>query len=167
MSNKAQTKCLLARNAYAGELLLPSNAALTFGHHDQLLEVNLRTVMQKYPHLSEQKVRDLLEELDNNCQLAVQILDEEEKSCRQIMEEKVVVESKKTPPMSKAEENRILKQSFLNLYKKFLAKAQELEQLSGKYESARQENGKLREMNRLLLQGEYGQQCLQDLTPIC
>jgi hypothetical protein len=48
------------------------------------------------------------------------------------------------PAMSKLEENRILKQSFLNLYKKFLAKTQELEQLQGKYECARQENGKLK-----------------------
>ena len=85
----------------------------------------------------------------------MQILDEEEKSCRQIVEEKTVQESKKVPVMSKIEENRILKQSFLNLYKKFLAKTQELEQLQGKYECAKQENGKLKEMNRLLLQGEY------------
>jgi hypothetical protein len=48
------------------------------------------------------------------------------------------------PAMSKLEENRILKQSFLNLYKKFLAKTHELEQLQGKYECARQENGKLK-----------------------
>ena len=41
--------------------------------------------MLKYPHLSSQKVRDLLEELDNNSQLALQILEEEEKHCSKII----------------------------------------------------------------------------------
>lgn len=76
MSNKAQTKCLLARNAYTSEHALPANTTLTFAHFDSQLEMNLRALMQKYPHLSQQKVRDLLEELDNNCQLVMQILDE-------------------------------------------------------------------------------------------
>jgi dolichyl-phosphate-mannose--protein O-mannosyl transferase len=88
MSNKAQTKCLLARNPNANDLLLPLGSSLTLNHHQQLTDNNLRALMQKYPHLSEQKVRDLLEELDNNCQLAMQILDEEEKNCREIVEEK-------------------------------------------------------------------------------
>lgn len=90
MSNKAQTKCLLARNPHAADLLLPHTSSLTLSHHQLLTDNNLRTLMQKYPHLSEQKVRDLLEELDNNCQLAMQILDEEEKNCREIVEEKTV-----------------------------------------------------------------------------
>lgn len=166
MSNKAQTKCLLARTPYSTEHQLPVNCALTFGHHEQQLELNLRALMQKYPHLSEQKVRDLLEELDNNLQLAMQILDEEEQHCSKIIEEKRV-EIKKSPALSKSEENRILKQSFLNLYKKFLAKTHELEQLQSKFETQRQENNKLREINRLLLEGEYARQGLQDLTPIC
>lgn len=42
--------------------------------------------MQKYAHLNRQKVSDLLEELDNNCDLAIQILDEEEAHCNKIIE---------------------------------------------------------------------------------
>jgi type I site-specific restriction-modification system R (restriction) subunit len=120
--------------------------------------------MLKYPHLSEQKVKDLLEELDNNCQLAMQILDEEEQACRQIVEEAPPL---KKPALTQAEQNRILKQSFLSLYKKLLAKSQEVDQLQAKYDAQRTENAKLREMNRMLLQGEYAQDVLQDLTPIC
>jgi hypothetical protein len=157
MSNKAHTKCLLARSTHSGEHQLPNNCAFTFAHYDQQLETNLSAIMLRYPQLSQQKVRDLLEELDNNCQLALQILDEEEKHCTKIVEEKKV-ETKKSPAFSTTEENRILKQSFLNLYKKFLAKSHQLEELQGKYEAQRQENGKLKEMNRLLLEGEYSRQ---------
>lgn len=42
--------------------------------------------MVKYPLLNVRKVRDLLEELDNNSQLALQILEEEEKHCSKIVE---------------------------------------------------------------------------------
>jgi hypothetical protein len=93
--------------------------------------------MRRYPQLNRQKVRDLLEELDNNCELAMQILDEEEKHCDKIIEEKRP-QIKKALNFSKEEENRILKQSFLNLYKKLLAKSHELEQLQLKYDSERQ-----------------------------
>jgi hypothetical protein len=55
----------------------------------------------------------------------------------------------------------------LNLYKKFLAKSHEVEELGQKYESERNENRKLKELNRLLLEGEYKSQCFEDLTPIC
>lgn len=82
----------------------------------------MQTLMMKYPHLSEQKVKDLLEELDNDCQLAMQILDEEEQRCRQIIEEASPI---KKPTLTQAEETRILKQSILSLYKKLLAKTQE------------------------------------------
>lgn len=84
--------------------------------------------MLKYPHLNNQKVRNLLEELDNNSQLALQILEEEEKHCSKIIDEKRT-EVKKTLGISIVEENRILKQSFLNLYKKFLATSLKLDEL--------------------------------------
>lgn len=123
MSNKA-TKCLLARSPLTSDLLLTAtHSPFTYAHHTRLLDDNLQTLMMKYPHLSEQKVKDLLEELDNNCQLAMQILDEEEQRCRQIVEETSPI---KKPTPTQAEQNRILKQSFLSLYKKLLAKTQEL-----------------------------------------
>lgn len=84
--------------------------------------------MLKYPHLNNQKVRDLLEELDNNSQLALQILEEEEKHCSKIIDEKRI-DVKKPLGISINEENRILKQSFLNLYKKFLAATLKLDEL--------------------------------------
>ena len=40
--------------------------------------------------------------------------------------------------LTKDEENKILKQSFLNLYKKLLAKTVELEEMQKKYESQKQ-----------------------------
>lgn len=122
MSNKA-TKCLLARSPLTSDLLLTAHSPLTYAHHTGLLDDNLHALMMKYPHLSKQKVKDLLEELDNNCQLAMQILDEEEQRCRQIVEEEPSIK-KYTP--TQAEQNRILKQSFLSLYKKLLTKTQEL-----------------------------------------
>jgi len=78
MSNKIQAKPLLARNTLTSEFTLLSNPHNSFSAYDEQLENNLRVILARYPHLSRQKVRDLLEELDNNCQLALQILDEEE-----------------------------------------------------------------------------------------
>ena len=77
MSNKIQAKPLLARNTLTSEYALLSNPHSSFSAYEEQLESNLRVLLARHPHLSRQKVRDLLEELDNNCQLALQILDEE------------------------------------------------------------------------------------------
>jgi hypothetical protein len=126
MSNKIQAKPLFARNTLTSEYALLSNPHNSFSAYEEQLDNNLRVLLAKYPHLSRQKVRDLLEELDNNCQLAMQILDEEQQHCTRIVEEKKV-DNKRVQGLSAVEENKILKQSFLNLYKKLLAKTHELE----------------------------------------
>jgi DNA gyrase/topoisomerase IV subunit A len=112
-------KPLLARNLKVGDHHLLSHPARTFSAYEQQLEDNLRLILRKYAHLDRQKVSDLLEELDNNCQLAMQILEEEQTHCNSILEERR--EGRHHPALSQQEENRILKQSFLNLYKKLLA----------------------------------------------
>jgi hypothetical protein len=102
-----------------------SNEAATFTAYEQELENNLKIILKKYAHLDRKKVRDLLEELDNNRELAIQILDQEESHCNTILEEKKH-EGKKQFNLSTDEENRLLKQSFLNLYKKLMSKTAEL-----------------------------------------
>jgi hypothetical protein len=54
------------------------------------------------------------------------------------------IDNKRVQGLSAVEENKILKQSFLNLYKKLLAKTHELEELQKKYESEKSQNGKLK-----------------------
>lgn len=110
-------------------------------------------------------MRGLLEELDNNRTLALQILDEEESHCNDILEEKRL-ERKYPLTMTQEEENRLFKRSFLNLYKKMVAKTEQLKEMERKYESERQENAMLKEMNRYIMQGEYSQQRWEDGTPI-
>jgi hypothetical protein len=67
MSNKVQAKPLLSRSANVSEYHLITSSSLTFIHYDEQLEGNVCTVMLKYPHLNKEKIRNLLEELDNNC----------------------------------------------------------------------------------------------------
>jgi predicted RNase H-like nuclease (RuvC/YqgF family) len=69
--------------------------------------------------------------------------------------------------LTQEQENQILKQSFLNLYKKLSLLKRENEELSSKNEKCRQEIERLRCMNRLLLEGEYAQALHDHTTHIC
>lgn len=148
------------------EHIMLSNEERTFTAYESELESNLKFILRKYSHLDRSKVRDLLEELDNSRDLAVQILDEEESHCNNILEEKKL-DRKKSLNLTQEEENRILKQSFLNLYKKLIAKTDQLKDLEKKYDSERLENVRLKQMNKFLMQGEYSQGRREDETPIC
>ncbi len=85
MSSKSTIKPLFARNLKVSEHLLLSSPNRTFSAYQEDLDANLRIILRKYPHLDRKKVCDLLEELDNNRDLAVQILDAEESHCNAIM----------------------------------------------------------------------------------
>ena len=125
----------------------------------------MASILKQFPHLDKAKVRDLLEELDNNRQLAVQMIEEEEKRTTHILEEKKG-ETKRGLALSRDEENRILKESFLNLYKKFLAQGKELEEARDHNERLEGQNAKLRELNRVLLQREYSEGLVEDAHPV-
>jgi len=43
----------------------------TFGYYERQLEENIKFIMAKYPSHDKQKVRNLLEEIDNNKELAI------------------------------------------------------------------------------------------------
>lgn len=165
MSSKAQVKPLLGRSLRVTDHHLPSHSSRDFTSYENDLENNLRIILRKYSHLDRKKVSDLLEELDNNRELAMQILEEEESRCNSILEERL--EARRQPPLSQEQENRILKQSFLNLYKRLIAKTAELEDTQKKYEAERAENQKLKEFNKFLLQREYAHAPVQNAPPIC
>jgi hypothetical protein len=76
------------------------NQASTFGYYERQLEENIKLIMDKYPCHDKQKVRDLLEEIDNNKDLAIELLDAEEIRCNVILEEKKR-DIKKPPALSK------------------------------------------------------------------
>lgn len=61
MSNKVQIRPLLARNTQTSESSLFLNCGMSFNHYETELDANLIVIMNKYPHLNRQKVRDLLE----------------------------------------------------------------------------------------------------------
>lgn len=75
MSTKSQIKPLLSRNTKVAEYIMVTNNASTFTAYEKALETNLNIILHKFPNLDKKKVRDLLEELDNNRELAIQILD--------------------------------------------------------------------------------------------
>lgn len=119
MSGKLETKRLLARDMYTNEHNVFANSSLTFSAYDGQLDQNLRIILIKFPTHDRKKVRDLLEELDNRIELVIDILNEEKEKCSLILEEKKG-DTKKHLNLSQDQENKILKQSFLNLYKKYL-----------------------------------------------
>lgn len=130
MTSGADTKPLLARNLKVTEHQLLSNSP-TFSSYEVDLDRNISVILLKYAHLDRKKVSDLLEELDNNRELALKILEEEDARCNSILEEHR--EIRRLPPLSQEEENRILKQSYLNIYRKLIAKTAELEEITKKY----------------------------------
>jgi hypothetical protein len=50
------------------------------------LQSNLKIIIGKYPTFDTKKLKDLLVELDNNIDLAVQILEEEISNCDKIID---------------------------------------------------------------------------------
>lgn len=126
MSSKIQGKTLLGKHHLSNDhaLIMINNA--NYNSYEQEIEANLRIILKRYSHLDKLKVRNLLEELENNLELAMQILEEEEQACNKILEEKKV-EIKKPLKLSQEEENQIFKQSFLKLYKKFINATKENE----------------------------------------
>jgi len=52
-----------------------SNASSTFNEYENELESNMRIILKRFDYLEKAKVRELLEELDNNRELAINILD--------------------------------------------------------------------------------------------
>jgi hypothetical protein len=61
-----------------------------------------------------------------------------------------------------------LKQSFLSLYKKLLARTAQLEEMSKKYEAVRAENEQLKQFNKyMLLQSEQSHSHNEDIPPVC
>jgi hypothetical protein len=116
MSSNITVKTLLARNLKVSEHLLLSTNNPTYNSYQEDLDNNLRFILKKYSHLDRKKVSDLLEELDNNKELAMQILDAEESHCNSNMEEHRHGARQST--LSLEEENTIFKRAYLSLYKK-------------------------------------------------
>jgi hypothetical protein len=118
MSGKLETKQLLSKHdlSTGGQLLL-FNQESTYGFYERQLEDNIHEILRKFPSLDKEKVRTLLEEIDNNCDVAIQLLKAEEARCSSIVEEKRA-EPKPLPKSTKEEEVSFLRQSFLKLYQK-------------------------------------------------
>jgi hypothetical protein len=75
MSSKLQVKTLLAKHHLTSEHSLIANTGQTYTPYEQELETNLRIILKRFQNLDRSKVRSLLEELDNNLDLAIQILE--------------------------------------------------------------------------------------------
>ena len=75
MSGKLHLQTLLAKNCNTLQHSLITNNGHNFNNYEQQLEANLRTILKRFHNLDKLKVRNLLEELDNNLELAVQILE--------------------------------------------------------------------------------------------
>jgi hypothetical protein len=88
MTSKVEAKRLLSKHQLSSEHTIISSNSLSYSAYDQELEGNVKIILKRYPLLDKLKIRNLLEELDNNTNLAIQILQEEEDACNKILEEK-------------------------------------------------------------------------------
>jgi len=75
MSSRLQVKPLFAKSAISTEHSIITKNNQTYNSYEQELETNLRTILNRYHDLDKTKVRNLLEELDNNLDLAMKILE--------------------------------------------------------------------------------------------
>jgi hypothetical protein len=71
MSGKIQVKPLLAKHHLFSEHSLIANNGSNFNNYEQQLETNLRIILKRFHNLDKLKVLNLLEELDNNLELAI------------------------------------------------------------------------------------------------
>lgn len=76
MSSKIELKPLLSKHHLTSEHTIINH----HGHssYEQEIETNLRVILRRHSYLDKSKVRNLLEELENNLDLAFNILQEEE-----------------------------------------------------------------------------------------
>lgn len=88
MSSKIELKPLLSKHHLSSEHTIIANNYQNYRSYEDEIEDNLRMILKRYPHLDHHKVRNLLEELENNKELAIKILEEEEQACNRILEEK-------------------------------------------------------------------------------
>lgn len=66
MSSKMQAQPLLRKHYLSNEHTLILSNPHGYSNYDNELEGNLKTIINKYPDLDQNKVRNLLEELENN-----------------------------------------------------------------------------------------------------
>lgn len=71
MSGKLQVKPLLAKHHLTSEHSLIANIGQNYNLYEQDLETNLRIILNRFHNLDRLKVCSLLEELDNNLELAI------------------------------------------------------------------------------------------------
>ena len=74
MSSRLQVKSLLAKSHLSTEHSIITKNNYNYSSYDSELEANLRVILKRFQNLDKLKVRNLLEELDNNLDLAINIL---------------------------------------------------------------------------------------------
>ena len=125
MSSQMKTKQLFSKDLFStSESLLIHNDCSTFGSYERELQSNINFILIKYPAHDKKKIRNLLEEIDNNKEIVLEILQFEEQRYNSIIDERNI--EKANPEITQEEENSILKHSFLNLYRKLIKANQEL-----------------------------------------
>jgi hypothetical protein len=74
MSSRLQVKSLLAKSHLSTKHSIITKNNYNYSSYDSELEANLRVILKRFQNLDKLKVRNLLEELDNNLDLAINIL---------------------------------------------------------------------------------------------
>ena len=103
-----------------------------------------------FPSQSLAKIKELLEELDNNVEMAREILEEE---CGK----PTLPDTQKLPKpkMQESEENKVLRKAVAQLYKKLMTIEKELEAQKIENEQLRKDNKGLRIHNTLMMEKEF------------
>lgn len=98
----------------------------SFNQYRSSFESNLQWLKRKFANEDPNKIKDLLEELDNNVEMVTSILATESQDKQPMLCEK--------PTPKKPEhddENRMLKNAIARLYKRMLQQEKDLEQVRG------------------------------------
>lgn len=77
MSTKLENKKLLSKNVVSSKDYSLAESNFSFSSYQSELDGNIKALMKKFPLTDYKKVKSLLEELDNNLEIAVEIMAEE------------------------------------------------------------------------------------------
>jgi len=88
MSAKVNNKLILGKSVFSTrEHTFFDSQFLTYKSYENQIDHNIKIILHKYQHLDIKKVRQLLEELDNQLELVIEILEEEIARSLPIVEE--------------------------------------------------------------------------------
>lgn len=124
MSTKTEKLSGQLKNPFSTNLNTYSALSNSYQNYSLGVESNVQALRRRFPQQSGKKLRELLEEMEGNLEMAIGVLEEEYGREAVIIPEKPCCKK-----ISEEEQNRLLKKAVAQLYKKLRETEKESESL--------------------------------------